>query len=211
MLRQQHSSWANCTQVLQYIIHDHIKNTDGWCSITFGPRRDTCCTLKHQRYLELDGDPAVCEGWNWLKNHGRVGGRHSGRRSTSGRGASWKRMEALFISWPNVFRAEVGTLAVCFPSDNIIVRWILNQRIPKCKSTSEWMIVLRCAGSTAMAEAHQAVAFQFTITPEGIDLQLSYQALNQIYLSGVRSWKKRVSRIRVSHRKLVHQCCGCQN
>ncbi|KAM9783830.1 carnitine O-palmitoyltransferase 1, liver isoform isoform X1 [Syngnathus typhle] len=47
-----------------------------------------------------------------------------------------------------------------------------------------------------MAEAHQAVAFQFTITPEGIDLQLSYQALNQIYLSGARSWKKRVSRIR---------------
>lgn len=48
-----------------------------------------------------------------------------------------------------------------------------------------------------MAEAHQAVAFQFTITPEGIDLQLSYQALNQIYLSGVRSWKKRVSRVKV--------------
>ncbi|KAK7940205.1 hypothetical protein WMY93_003531 [Mugilogobius chulae] len=47
-----------------------------------------------------------------------------------------------------------------------------------------------------MAEAHQAVAFQFTITPEGIDLQLSYQALNQIYRSGVRSWKKRVSRFR---------------
>ncbi|XP_076023648.1 carnitine O-palmitoyltransferase 1, liver isoform isoform X2 [Genypterus blacodes] len=47
-----------------------------------------------------------------------------------------------------------------------------------------------------MAEAHQAVAFQFTITPEGIDLQLSYQALNQIYMSGVRSWKKRVSRMR---------------
>lgn len=47
-----------------------------------------------------------------------------------------------------------------------------------------------------MAEAHQAVAFQFTITPEGIDLQLSYQALNQIYRSGLRSWKKRVSRMR---------------
>ncbi|XP_031726777.1 carnitine O-palmitoyltransferase 1, liver isoform-like [Anarrhichthys ocellatus] len=47
-----------------------------------------------------------------------------------------------------------------------------------------------------MAEAHQAVAFQFTITPEGIDLQLSYQALNQIYQSGVRSWKKRCSRLR---------------
>ncbi|XP_051572487.1 carnitine O-palmitoyltransferase 1, liver isoform isoform X3 [Myxocyprinus asiaticus] len=47
-----------------------------------------------------------------------------------------------------------------------------------------------------MAEAHQAVAFQFTITAEGINLHLSYQALNQIYLSGLRSWKKRISRIR---------------
>uniref|UniRef100_A0A8C7J803 carnitine O-palmitoyltransferase n=1 Tax=Oncorhynchus kisutch TaxID=8019 RepID=A0A8C7J803_ONCKI len=47
-----------------------------------------------------------------------------------------------------------------------------------------------------MAEAHQAVAFQFTITPEGIDLRLSYQALSQIYLSGLRSWKKRISRMR---------------
>lgn len=56
-----------------------------------------------------------------------------------------------------------------------------------------------------MAEAHQAVAFQFTITPEGIDLQLSYQALNQIYLSGVRSWKKRVSRMRV--RLFFISCC----
>ncbi|XP_036944665.1 carnitine O-palmitoyltransferase 1, liver isoform [Acanthopagrus latus] len=55
-----------------------------------------------------------------------------------------------------------------------------------------------------MAEAHQAVAFQFTITPEGIDLQLSYQALNQIYLSGVRSWKKRFSRMRNSLIKGVY-------
>uniref|UniRef100_A0A6Q2Z7E0 carnitine O-palmitoyltransferase n=1 Tax=Esox lucius TaxID=8010 RepID=A0A6Q2Z7E0_ESOLU len=47
-----------------------------------------------------------------------------------------------------------------------------------------------------MAEAHQAVAFQFTITPEGIDLRLSYQALSQIYLSGLRSWKKRISRMK---------------
>lgn len=59
-----------------------------------------------------------------------------------------------------------------------------------------------------MAEAHQAVAFQFTITPEGIDLQLSYQALNQIYLSGVRSWKKRVSRMRV--RMMGNQCVCVQ-
>uniref|UniRef100_A0A8C6UJJ9 Carnitine O-palmitoyltransferase n=1 Tax=Neogobius melanostomus TaxID=47308 RepID=A0A8C6UJJ9_9GOBI len=47
-----------------------------------------------------------------------------------------------------------------------------------------------------MAEAHQAVAFQFTVTPEGIDLQLSHQALSEIYLSGVRSWKKRVIRLK---------------
>ncbi|XP_062330180.1 carnitine O-palmitoyltransferase 1, liver isoform-like isoform X2 [Osmerus eperlanus] len=50
----------------------------------------------------------------------------------------------------------------------------------------------------AMAEAHQAVAFQFTVTPEGIDLQLSHQALTQIYLSGLRSWKKRLIRIKNS-------------
>ncbi|KAA0701495.1 Carnitine O-palmitoyltransferase 1, liver isoform [Triplophysa tibetana] len=60
---------------------------------------------------------------------------------------------------------------------------------PDVKST-------KCKASTVMAEAHQAVAFQFTITPEGINLHLSYQALNQIYLSGLRSWKKRISRIR---------------
>ncbi|KAG7227812.1 hypothetical protein INR49_013606 [Caranx melampygus] len=47
-----------------------------------------------------------------------------------------------------------------------------------------------------MAEAHQAVAFQFTVTPEGIDLQLSHQALTEIYLSGVRSWKKRIIRLK---------------
>lgn len=48
-----------------------------------------------------------------------------------------------------------------------------------------------------MAEAHQAVAFQFTVTPEGIDLQLSHQALTEIYLSGMRSWKKRIIRLKV--------------
>ncbi|XP_030626166.1 carnitine O-palmitoyltransferase 1, liver isoform [Chanos chanos] len=47
-----------------------------------------------------------------------------------------------------------------------------------------------------MAEAHQAVAFQFTITPEGIDLHLSHEALHQVYLSGLRSWKKRIVRLK---------------
>ncbi|XP_067830625.1 carnitine O-palmitoyltransferase 1, liver isoform-like isoform X2 [Heptranchias perlo] len=47
-----------------------------------------------------------------------------------------------------------------------------------------------------MAEAHQAVAFQFTVTPEGIDLQLSHNALKEIYLSGIRAWKKKCTRIK---------------
>ncbi|KAG8433946.1 hypothetical protein GDO86_012345 [Hymenochirus boettgeri] len=49
-----------------------------------------------------------------------------------------------------------------------------------------------------MAEAHQAVAFQFTVTPDGIDLQLSHEALKQIYLSGLRSWKKKLARLKNS-------------
>lgn len=49
-----------------------------------------------------------------------------------------------------------------------------------------------------MAEAHQAVAFQFTVTPDGIDLQLCHEALRQIYLSGLHSWKKRFIRFKVT-------------
>ena len=48
-----------------------------------------------------------------------------------------------------------------------------------------------------MAEAHQAVAFQFTVTPDGIDLRLSHEALKQIYLSGLHSWKKKFIRLKV--------------
>ncbi|XP_052387127.1 carnitine O-palmitoyltransferase 1, liver isoform-like isoform X1 [Carassius gibelio] len=47
-----------------------------------------------------------------------------------------------------------------------------------------------------MAEAHQAVAFQFTVTPDGIDLQLSREVLKHIYISGVTSWKKRAIRFK---------------
>ncbi|KAM6292920.1 LOW QUALITY PROTEIN: carnitine O-palmitoyltransferase 1, muscle isoform [Porphyrio hochstetteri] len=43
-----------------------------------------------------------------------------------------------------------------------------------------------------MAEAHQAVAFQFSVTPEGLDVQLSREALRQLYLAAVSSWKKRL-------------------
>ncbi|CAM4623188.1 unnamed protein product [Lepidochelys kempii] len=49
-----------------------------------------------------------------------------------------------------------------------------------------------------MAEAHQAVAFQFTVSPEGVDLRLSHVALKQVYLAGLRSWKKKITRLRNS-------------
>lgn len=51
--------------------------------------------------------------------------------------------------------------------------------------------------SVVMAEAHQAVAFQFTVTQAGVDVRLSHQALTEIYLSGVRSWRKRLVRLKV--------------
>ncbi|XP_006264918.1 carnitine O-palmitoyltransferase 1, liver isoform isoform X1 [Alligator mississippiensis] len=47
-----------------------------------------------------------------------------------------------------------------------------------------------------MAEAHQAVAFQFTVTPDGIDLRMSHEALKQVYLSGLHSWKKKFIRFK---------------
>ncbi|KAM6303008.1 carnitine O-palmitoyltransferase 1, muscle isoform [Podargus strigoides] len=49
-----------------------------------------------------------------------------------------------------------------------------------------------------MAEAHQAVAFQFTVTPEGLDFQLSREAVRQLYLAGLSSWKKRLVRAKNS-------------
>uniref|UniRef100_A0A8C8IX45 Carnitine O-palmitoyltransferase 1, muscle isoform n=1 Tax=Oncorhynchus tshawytscha TaxID=74940 RepID=A0A8C8IX45_ONCTS len=47
-----------------------------------------------------------------------------------------------------------------------------------------------------MAEAHQAVGFQFTVTSDGIDLHLSREVLKHIYLSGVTSWTKRAIRFK---------------
>uniref|UniRef100_A0A672UNF3 Carnitine O-palmitoyltransferase 1, muscle isoform n=1 Tax=Strigops habroptila TaxID=2489341 RepID=A0A672UNF3_STRHB len=43
-----------------------------------------------------------------------------------------------------------------------------------------------------MAEAHQAVAFQFTVTPEGLDLRLSREAVRQLCLAAAHAWKKRL-------------------
>lgn len=53
-----------------------------------------------------------------------------------------------------------------------------------------------------MAEAHSAVAFSFSITHEGWDVNFDREVLNLIWQSGVRSWKKRVARCMVSCRNL---------
>lgn len=42
-----------------------------------------------------------------------------------------------------------------------------------------------------MAEAHQAVGFQFTVQPDGVELKLSQEVIKNIYLSGLTAWKKR--------------------
>uniref|UniRef100_H2YB09 Uncharacterized protein n=1 Tax=Ciona savignyi TaxID=51511 RepID=H2YB09_CIOSA len=45
-----------------------------------------------------------------------------------------------------------------------------------------------------MAEAHAAAAFSFSVTQEGLDVQISHEALRAVYFSGVRSWRKRFTR-----------------
>ncbi|XP_058806028.1 carnitine O-palmitoyltransferase 1, liver isoform isoform X2 [Phymastichus coffea] len=45
-----------------------------------------------------------------------------------------------------------------------------------------------------MAEAHSAVAFSFSITHEGWDVNFDREVLNLVWQSGLRSWKKRFFR-----------------
>lgn len=49
-----------------------------------------------------------------------------------------------------------------------------------------------------MAEAHSAVAFSFSITHEGWDVNFDREVLNLVWQSGIRSWKKRYFRFHVS-------------
>lgn len=53
-----------------------------------------------------------------------------------------------------------------------------------------------------MAEAHQAVGFQFTVRPDGVDLKLSQEVIKNIYLSGVTAWKKRAIQFKVLQSKM---------
>jgi len=48
-----------------------------------------------------------------------------------------------------------------------------------------------------MAEAHSAVAFSFHVTTEGVNVQFNHEALRAVWGSGVRSWKKRLGRMKV--------------
>ncbi|CAF1425143.1 unnamed protein product [Adineta steineri] len=45
-----------------------------------------------------------------------------------------------------------------------------------------------------MAEAHEAVAFQFTVGAEGVSLNVSYDVFKALLYSGLRSWKLRCRR-----------------
>jgi len=51
--------------------------------------------------------------------------------------------------------------------------------------------------SWGMAEAHSAVAFSFTVTHEGVDLNVNHEALKAVWESGVHSWKKRIGKTKV--------------
>ncbi|XP_050540748.1 carnitine O-palmitoyltransferase 1, liver isoform isoform X2 [Daktulosphaira vitifoliae] len=51
-----------------------------------------------------------------------------------------------------------------------------------------------------MAEAHSAVAFSFSITHEGWDVNVDREVLNLVWASGIRSWKKRLARFKNSVR-----------
>lgn len=54
-----------------------------------------------------------------------------------------------------------------------------------------------------MAEAHQAVAFSFSVTHEGLVINYDVELLNVVWLSGVRSWKKRMQRFAVCSQRTL--------
>ncbi|KAK3793711.1 hypothetical protein RRG08_006533 [Elysia crispata] len=47
-----------------------------------------------------------------------------------------------------------------------------------------------------MAEAHAAVAFSFTVTPDGYNVNINHEALWAVWESGVMSWKKRMHKLK---------------
>lgn len=49
-----------------------------------------------------------------------------------------------------------------------------------------------------MAEGHQAVAFSFAITHEGLDVNFDLEVLRLIARSAGRSWRKKTTRFQVN-------------
>lgn len=50
-----------------------------------------------------------------------------------------------------------------------------------------------------MAEAHQGVAFSFHVSEdEGLHLNVSWEAIKAVLKSGMRNWRKKLSRFAVS-------------
>jgi hypothetical protein len=57
-----------------------------------------------------------------------------------------------------------------------------------------------------MAEAHSAVAFSFSITHEGWDVNFDREVLHLVWQSGIRSWKKRIARFKVKRLHVEYLC-----
>ncbi|XP_029656491.1 carnitine O-palmitoyltransferase 1, liver isoform isoform X2 [Octopus sinensis] len=55
-----------------------------------------------------------------------------------------------------------------------------------------------------MAEAHSAVAFSFSVTSEGLDVNVNREVLGLIFKSGVTSWKKRLGRFKNTFRTGIY-------
>ncbi|KAH9525090.1 Carnitine O-palmitoyltransferase 1, liver isoform [Bulinus truncatus] len=70
-----------------------------------------------------------------------------------------------------------------------------NQKGPQNKYAGTYTC-FRLESFPIMAEAHSAVAFSFTVTPDGYDVNINHEALKAVWESGVISWKKRIGKIK---------------
>ena len=50
-----------------------------------------------------------------------------------------------------------------------------------------------------MAEGHQAVAFSFAVTHEGLDVNFDFEVIRLIARAAVRSWRKKTTRFQVCY------------
>lgn len=50
-----------------------------------------------------------------------------------------------------------------------------------------------------MAEGHNAVAFSFSVSPEGVNVNFNHELWRAVWASGVRSWRKRIGMMKNSY------------